>query len=147
MGCNVVNSAGLGQYIAGFPCPYDSVMDPGAALGPLRQAMGMGAYLDADYTPYPQFLQAKGLGSCGCGCGGGCGMGALTMDGTGLFGSGLFSSPFDISTWSIGEYMALAMGAYMLYALVGTTKAEARRASRGYRRVKGSLRRKPMGTE
>ena len=118
MSCNVVNSGGLGQYIYGFPCPYDSVMDPGPALAPL--------------------LQATGLSGCngGCGCGGGCGMGALTMDGTGLFGSGLFSSAFDISTWGIGEYMALAFGAYMLYSVVGTTKAEVRRASKGYRRMR-----------
>ena len=52
MSCNVINSQGLGQYIDGFPCPYDSVMDPGAQL--------------------PQMVQAKGLG---CPCAGGRGLG------------------------------------------------------------------------
>lgn len=98
------------------PCPYDRIVDQ---------------FNQLPAPPYPQ----GDSGSCGCGCGGANGLGALTMDGTGLFGSGLFASPFDVSTWSIGEYLALGLGAYLLYAVVFTTKAETRRASRGFRRL------------
>jgi hypothetical protein len=64
------------------------------------------------------------------------GMAALSMDGTGLFGSGLFASPFDVSTWGAGEYLALAFGAYLLYALTSTTKTEFQRARKGVRRLR-----------
>ena len=116
----VVNSQGFGDYVVGFPCPYDSIVDPGQELPALSKAAGL-----------------SGCAGLGCDCG--CGMGALTMDGTGLFGSGLFADPFNVSTWGVGEYMALAFGAYLLYAVVGTTKAEVRRASRGYRRLRARV--------
>jgi hypothetical protein len=130
----VINSHGVGQYIAGFPCPYSQVVDPGALLPQLYAGSGLGSYLAADLALYPQMVQARGLG---CGCGGecGCGMGALSMDGTGLFGSGLFASPFDLSTWGIGEYLALLLGAYVVYAVTSSTKAEFRRASKGFKKL------------
>lgn len=43
------------------------------------------------------------------------GLGGLTFDGTGLFGTGLFSG--DISTWGISEAAAGLIGAYALYAM------------------------------
>lgn len=43
------------------------------------------------------------------------GMSGLTFDGTGLFGSGLFSG--DITTWGIPEGVAALFGAYAIYAM------------------------------
>src|ERR1039458_10889058 len=80
MSCNVVNSEGLGQYIYGFPCPYDSVMDPGPAL--------------------PALLQATGLSGCGCGCGGECGMG--------YFDSGFDISGWGFAEWGTGIFAGYA---------------------------------------
>ena len=118
MSCNVINSQGFGQYIEGFPCPYDSVMDPGAQLQPIMTAMGM-----------------SGL-NCGCGCGGACpdGFSGLTMDGTGLFGTGLFAGGMDFSTWSIGEWLVVLFGVYAMSSLVGDTKRGYSRVSKGIRR-------------
>lgn len=88
--------------------------------------------------PMPNFMPPwpVGLAGCGCGCSGDCGVSGLTMDGTGLFGSGLFSEGFDVSTWGMGEYMLLGLAAYTLYALTSTTKAEFGRVRRGARKVK-----------
>ena len=44
------------------------------------------------------------------------------MDGTGLFGTGLFSSGTDFSTWTIWEWGTIALGAYMVFATFSTTK-------------------------
>lgn len=64
-----------------------------------------------------------GLGRCGCGCGGRCGVGTFTMDGTGLFGTGLFAGGMDFSTWGPGEYAVSAIGAYILYSVLFTTRS------------------------
>ena len=92
MSCAVISSNGLGEFIAGFPCPYDRVIDPGSATSQLMAVSGMpnlglGQLLAAHPVLYPQFLAPKGLGCCGCNEG----LSALTMDGTGLLGTGLFS--------------------------------------------------------
>ena len=112
-----VNMHGLGDIWHYQACPPDRIVDAFSTL------------------PIPAGLFQNDTPCC---CGG-SGMGALTMDGTGLFGSGLFASPFDVSTWGFGEYMALGLGAYLLYAVVSTTKAETRRVSRGYRRLKARV--------
>jgi hypothetical protein len=61
-------------------------------------------------------------------------MGAFSMDGTGLLGTGLFSGGTDLSTWGVGEYMVLAFAAYALSSLVGDTKRGYGRVSKGIRR-------------
>jgi hypothetical protein len=64
----------------------------------------------------------------GCGCRGlGCRCNGLKglFDGTGLFGSGLFSSGMDYTQWGIGEYAALAVGGYVLMSVFSTTKRTA----------------------
>ena len=72
------------------------------------------------YVPRVQYPN-KGLdGHCGCGCGGGCGCGShgmhgLTFDGSGLFGTGLFSG--DWTTWGWEEGIAGLIGAYAAYAM------------------------------
>ena len=43
------------------------------------------------------------------------GLRGLSFDGTGLFGTGLFSG--DISTWGIAEIVAGVVGAYAIYAM------------------------------
>jgi hypothetical protein len=48
------------------------------------------------------------------------GMGAMTFDGTGLFGTGLFGG--DWSTWGWTELLVLPVAAYALYAMVYQTK-------------------------
>ena len=146
MGC-VVNSGGLGQLLSDFPCPYDRVFDPGSALDqamavsglPLYAPGGIGEYLPAGPVIYPQFIAANGLGCGGkqdCGCGG---MGALTMDGTGFLGTGLFSGGFDLSTWGIGEYGVLALGAFTLYSLMQTTKQTYGRVRKSARRLRAKV--------
>ena len=135
MGCTVISSSGLGEYIYGFPCPYDSVVDPGSALQPLMVAAGLpaglGQYLPAAPAFYPQIIKPKGLGCCNCDEG----MNGLTMDGTGLFGTGLFSGGMDLSTWGYGEYGVIAFAICAISSLVSDTK-------RGYGTVRKKLRRK-----
>jgi hypothetical protein len=146
MGC-VVNSGGLGQLLSDFPCPYDRVFDPGSALDqamsvsglPLYARGGIGEYLPAGPVIYPQFIAANGLGCGGkqdCGCGG---MGALTMDGTGLLGTGLFSGGFDLSTWGIGEYLTATFGLYIVFSVFSDIGKGVSGVKRSVRRV-GSFR-------
>jgi hypothetical protein len=45
----------------------------------------------------------------------GKGVSGLTFDGTGLFGTGLFSG--DVSTWGLPEALAGAVGVYATYAM------------------------------
>ena len=61
-------------------------------------------------------------GLCGCGCAGGCGMSGLTMDGTGLFGTGIFAGGMDVSTWGAAEFGIAAIGAFMLYSTLRTSR-------------------------
>lgn len=72
----------------------------------------------------------------GLGCVCNQGMGALTMDGTGLLGTGLFATATDLSTWGAGEYITLALAGYTLYALTSTTKQTYRTASKRLRRAR-----------
>ena len=135
---------GMGQYVEFFECAYPQVLPDAMAPYLTLNSGGVNAALASEV---PQQMSYTGMGcvgcgnpglGCGCGggCAGGCGLAALTMDGTGLFGTGLFANPFDFSTWGTGEYIALALGLYTMYALTSTTKAEYRRASRGVRRLR-----------
>lgn len=64
----------------------------------------------------------------------GCGMGALTMDGTGLFGTGLFVEPFNLSTWNWGEYAAVGFGLFVLYSITSTAERGVEGARKAIRR-------------
>lgn len=125
-------------------CTYQQVLPETTAQ--YINSQGVGDYVDPFNFPVPQHLtpgNSRGLGCAGCGGGCGCaglgcncGVSGLTFDGTGLLGSGLFSGGFDVSTWGAGEVIALLFGAYIVYSLTSTTKAEFRRASKGYKRVR-----------
>ena len=81
-------------------------------------------------------MSGLGCPDCNNTCGG---MGALNMDGTGIFGTGIFGQTVtltDLSTWTWAEYATLALGAYTLLSLVHTTKAGARRVSTRARKIK-----------
>ena len=69
------------------------------------------------YGPLIQYGPGAGMDGvgCGCNCGGNCGMGGLTFDGTGLFGTGLFSG--DVSSWGLWEGIAGLIGVYAVYAM------------------------------
>jgi hypothetical protein len=75
------------------------------------------------------------IAESGCGGGLGCaqGMGALTMDGTGLFGTGLFASGLDLTQWSTGEIVAALFGFFVVYSVFSTT-------GRGVSNVRGRVR-------
>jgi hypothetical protein len=54
------------------------------------------------------------------------GVSGLTFDGTGIFGTGLFSS--DITTWGIPELVIGLFGAYAIYAMFYQAKQTKYRA-------------------
>lgn len=111
---------GFGEYVNFFPCPYDRIVDAFNAIPP---------------SMIPQPIESN----CGCGCGGGCsGMSGLTMDGTGLLGTGLFTST-DIATWGAGEVAVLAFGFFALYSMFSTTRRAGRRVAKGARSAKRKM--------
>ena len=63
-------------------------------------------------------------------------MSGLTMDGTGLLGTGLFTGGMDLSTWGAGEVAVLALGAFALYSMMSTTRRGAQRAGATARRIR-----------
>ena len=86
---------------------------------------------------YVSTANENGSFECGLGCA--QGMGALTMDGSGLFGTGVFGTGVtlaDFSTWGAGEIGAVAVALFLLFSVVGTTKRGAEKVGRGYRTVK-----------
>ena len=56
------------------------------------------------------------------------GLRGLTFDGTGLLGTGLFSSGLDISQWTIWEYLIALSGAYFAYSVFFSSPAKKRRS-------------------
>lgn len=65
----------------------------------------------------------SGCGNCG-------GMGSLSFDGTGLFGTGLFSG--DITTWGVPEVATLLVGYYLLHSILYTTSSHAKSVHGAY---------------
>lgn len=66
-------------------------------------------------------------------------MAGLTFDGTGLLGTGLFSGGLDFSTWGPGEIGVAAVGAWMLYSTLFTTRhavGQARRKISAFHRAR-----------
>ena len=81
-----------------------------------------------------------GLGCSGLGCDG---VGAISMDGSGIFGTGVFGTGVvltDFSTWGQGEIGAVALGAFLLFSVVSTTRRGARNVREGYTRVRQKTR-------
>ena len=91
-------------FVATIPCAL-STGPVGLVTGqtPLAQA-GLGC-VDCN---------SRGLGCPGCG--GKCG-GVPALSGLGLFDYGM-----DISQWGVGEWACVAGGAYLLVAMLGTTR-------------------------
>ena len=87
---------------------------------------------------------SKGLGCPGCGgtCGGVPkvgGMGALTFDGSGFLGSGIFGTGVDavnLSTWGPGEFALAGIGLLASFTLWRSIKSTGRRTAEGVRRVR-----------
>lgn len=99
---------------------------------------GLGSYVSFQDCSYPdavaQFATVEvpaGLLNDPCPCM--PGLNGLTMDGSGLFGTGLFvGGP---TTWGAGEFGALAAGTLLLYFVVSATN----RTERAYKRQKASV--------
>lgn len=104
-----------------FLAPADSVAMPPPVLG------------GAAVVPRSPGL---GCGGSSCSCGGTC-SGAAGHDHAGL---GLFDS-MDWTTWGVGEWTAIGIGAYVLLSVIGDTR-------RGVARTKSAgqaFRRRPAG--
>lgn len=73
----------------------------------------------------------------GMGCGMGCkGMGGM-FDSSGLLGTGLFVSS-DVSTWGVGEGVAVALGLFVVYSVFSTTSRGVSKVSRKVKYVAGA---------
>lgn len=102
-----------------FPPPYNFLAPP-ASFSP-------GQIVPEDV------LQPSGRG-LGCpDCGGTCG--GLGQTGEGLFGTGLFVSA-DPSTWGVGEWVTIGLGAFVAISAVTTAQSAGRTVQRAYRRVR-----------
>jgi hypothetical protein len=64
------------------------------------------------------------------------GLSGLTFDGTGLFGTGLFSG--DVSTWGVPEIIASGFGAYAVYSMFFQAKQHKYRLESKVRRSRVS---------
>jgi hypothetical protein len=85
------------------------------------------------------------MGPCGYSGVGCAGMGGLTMDGSGLFGTGIFGtgvSVTDLSLWGIGEWVAVALGVFVVGSVFGSTKRAASKVGRKVRYIKGAGKRR-----
>jgi hypothetical protein len=103
-------------------------------------------FADPDATiPPPTFIapaEEMGLGG-GCGCGGTCGgCGHSHKQGMGQLFGDLFSSGFDISGWGWQEWGIVALGAYVLFSTVETSKSAVTSVRRGASRRASRSRRK-----
>jgi hypothetical protein len=114
------------SYVPSFPCASSTPAGLSGLRPPMKTTYGLGC----------------GDGPCTCGCSAGSpawGMAGLTFDGTGLFGSGLFSGGLDFSTWGPGEFGVAALGAWMIYSTFFTTRAavgQARRKVRAFHQTR-----------
>lgn len=114
---------GLGDYLPRAVCP-----DP-----PIVQE-----WMQIPYAQIQGDMDAMGVDRLHCMQG----LGALTMDGTGLFGTGLFSGGFDLSTWGIGEYLVAVVGGYMVLNLFSDIARGSKKVSRKVRSVRSKSKRK-----
>ena len=66
------------------------------------------------------------------------------MDGSGLFGTGIFGpdvNPLDFSTWGWPEVAVVALGFFALALMFSTTKHSVQRTARGARTVGRGIKR------
>jgi len=102
-------STGLGQYI-GTPTYFST---PAGQAG----IRGLGCGCGCSATP-------------SCGCSGGMGtlgdgtglLGSGLFNGSGVAGSGLFEGGFDLSTWGPAEWAVIALGGYVVFSTIWTTR-------------------------
>lgn len=97
----------------------------------------------AAYVPSVPCASGVGPGAkaagMGCDCGGACnGLGAW-MDGSGLFGTGLFAGGLDFSTWGVGEIAAALFGGYILFSVFHTTTVATRATRRKGRALRKAV--------
>jgi len=112
---------------------------PGIGTQLVQRTDGVGDYIQTQsyfLTPAGQ-AGIRGLG-CGCGCGGQC-------SGMGLFDTGFT----DVASWGIGEWAAIAIGAYVLSSVLFTTKRAAGAIARapGERRKRKAAKYRKMAKE
>lgn len=60
-------------------------------------------------------------------------------------GLGLFDGGLDPSTWGVGEFAAVGLGAFALFSMFSTTKRGYRAAREGVKGARRSLKRNPSG--
>ena len=114
-----------------IPCGVStSALVPNAGLSGLGRRRGMGCACRkgiGNYVAQTGAIPSSdifGLTPKGRSCSCNNGLTGL-FDGTGLLGSGLFTSGMDYTQWGIGEYAALAVGGYVLMSVFSTTKRTA----------------------
>lgn len=105
---------GLAQYVNFNPCPYPEIVD---------------AFNSIPQSDIPQPIMQDSPCCCQQGLG-------AFMDGTGLLGTGLFVGGFDPTTWGVGEYAVLAVGAFALYSMFDTGRRGARRIGARAKKIK-----------
>jgi hypothetical protein len=103
-----------------FLRPADSVAMPPPVLG------------GASVVPRSPGLSCGG----GCSCGGTCGGGKGHSHGTA--GLGLFDS-MDWTTWGVGEWTCIGVGAYVLLSIIGDTKRTVTRTKKAARAFKSKV--------
>ena len=106
---------GLAQYVNFNPCPYPEIVDAFNSIS----SVGHSA---ADHAGQSVLLPT--------------GIRRIQMDGTGLLGTGLFVGGFDPTTWGVGEYAVLAVGAFALYSMFDTGRRGARRIGARAKKIK-----------
>lgn len=60
-------------------------------------------------------------------------------------GLGLFDGGLDFSTWGVGEWAAVGVGAFALYSMFSTSKRGYRAAREGVKSTRRALKRNPSG--
>jgi hypothetical protein len=130
---NLFEQSGIGNYDPSgdwswqfYPPPYD-FLQPGDSVPMPPPVLGPGL----EYRHAARLAPAVPPTGCGCGgtCGG-CGGGhSHPANGLGLFDSA------DISTWGVGEWGVIGVGAYLLWSVFTDTKKVSRKVQ-GYRRKK-----------
>ena len=85
----------------------------------------------AKLAPPPNFYAPSA--SMGLGCGGGCSCGGTCAKSQTNIGLGLFDSA-DWTTWGIGEWATIGVGAYLVMNIVGDIGGAARGVRKAVRR-------------
>jgi hypothetical protein len=131
---NLFEQSGIGDYDRTgdwsweyYPPPYDFLApaDSVSMPAPILTAPGVAWRPSSPQMPIGTTAAGCGCGGTCGGCGGGHSHGGLG-DG-GLFNTGLFANPTDLSTWGVGEWATIGIAGYVLISLLHDTKQVARR--------------------